>query len=53
MKLAGELGYVPLPDAAYAMAKKRFAQRQTGTGFGGKSEVGLPIEEILKREPKS
>jgi hypothetical protein len=41
-----------LPDAAYQMAKNRLARLQTGTGFGGKSEFGLPIEEILKREPK-
>jgi len=52
-ELAAELQYVPLPDAAYAMAKERFAKRQMGTGFGGKSEVGMPIEEIMKREPQS
>jgi phosphate transport system substrate-binding protein len=51
-ELCGQLQYVPLPDAAYQMAKNRLARLQTGTGFGGKSEFGLPIEEILKREPK-
>jgi phosphate transport system substrate-binding protein len=51
--LATRLKYVPLPDAAYEMASERFAKLQTGTGFGGKSEFGLPLEEILKREPKS
>jgi hypothetical protein len=25
---------------------------QTGSGFAGVPEVGLPVEEILKREPK-
>jgi hypothetical protein len=30
----------------------RFNKLQVGTGFGGKSEFGLPLEEILKREPK-
>jgi len=52
-KLAERLQYVPLPEQAYTMAAERFAKKQTGTGFGGHSEFGLPIEEILKREPKS
>jgi phosphate transport system substrate-binding protein len=50
--LAQEVKYLPLPDVAYEMAKARFGDLQTGTGFGGKAEVGLPVEEILKREPK-
>lgn len=52
-ELAGLLQYVPLPDEAYRMAAERLARQQTGTGFGGKSEFGLPIEDILKREPTS
>lgn len=50
--LARRKKYVPLPDKAYAMCQERLAQRQAGTGFGGKQEVGLAIEEILKRAPK-
>jgi len=50
--LATEVKYVPLPSKAYEMALERFHARQTGTGFGGVPEVGLPVEEILKREPK-
>ena len=34
------------------MAEERFNEMKTGTGFGGKAEFGLPLEEILKREPK-
>ncbi len=52
-ELSRQLQYVPLPAAAYEMARERFARRQVGTGFGGHSEFGLPIEEILKREPQS
>jgi len=52
-ELATQLQYVPLPADAYKMAAERLSQRQTGTGFGGKSEFGLPIEDILKREPQS
>ena len=39
-------------EAAYEMAKTRFEKRETGSGFGGVPEVGLHVEEILKREPK-
>lgn len=50
--LAEEVHYLPLPPKAYEMGMKRFQERQTGSGFGGVPEVGLPVEEILMREPK-
>ena len=51
--LAAEVKYMPLPDTAYQMAMERVRVMQTGTGFGGVPEVGLPVEEILKRPPKA
>jgi len=51
--LVKEVKYVPLPDQAYKMSLERFKAKQVGTAFGGKPEVGLPIEEILKRKPVS
>ncbi len=51
--LAKEVKYLPLPDKAYEMGLQRFNQMQTGSGFGGVPEIGLPIEEILNRPPKS
>jgi phosphate transport system substrate-binding protein len=51
-ELAAEVKYVPLPPQAYEMALERFRNQEGGTGFGGKPEVGLTIEEILKRQPK-
>lgn len=51
--LATEVEYVPLSDTAYQMATQRLASMQTGSGFGGVPEVGLPVEEILKRTPKT
>ncbi len=51
-KLAREVGYVDLPKEAYELAKKNFAARKLGTVFGGHSEVGLPVAELLKREAK-
>jgi phosphate transport system substrate-binding protein len=52
-KLAAEVKYLQLPDNAYQMATERFRGMKTGTGFGGVPEVGLHIEEILNRPPKS
>jgi phosphate transport system substrate-binding protein len=50
---ATEVKYLPLPDNAMQMVKERFTKKQTGTGFGGEAAIGLPVEELLKREPKS
>jgi phosphate transport system substrate-binding protein len=47
-----EVKYVPLPAKAYAMAGEHFQKGRTGTVFGGKPEVGITIEELLKREAK-
>jgi phosphate transport system substrate-binding protein len=52
-EMAKEVKYVPLPESAYAAAKARLDKQQTGTAFGGKSEVGLHIDELFKRELKN
>ncbi len=46
-KLVAEVGYVPLPTAAYVQAKAKFDARRTGTYFGGQSKVGVKIEDLL------
>jgi phosphate transport system substrate-binding protein len=51
--LIREVKYLPLPEEAYKMGLERFAKGQTGSGFGGVPEVGLPVMEILKRTPKT
>jgi phosphate transport system substrate-binding protein len=51
--LAAEVKYVALSETAYQMASQRLTSMQTGSGFGGVPEVGLPVEEILKRLPKA
>jgi phosphate transport system substrate-binding protein len=51
-KLIAEVRYIPLADQAYGMARERFQKGTVGTGFGGEPEVGLPVEEIMKRSPK-
>jgi phosphate transport system substrate-binding protein len=51
-KLSTEAKYLPLPEPAYTMGLERFGKLQTGSGFSGEPEIGLPVEEILKREPR-
>jgi phosphate transport system substrate-binding protein len=48
--LIEEVGYLPLPAGAYEAARKRFQEKKAGTVFGGVPEVGVPVEELLKRE---
>jgi phosphate transport system substrate-binding protein len=47
--LVTEVKYVPLPSDAYVKCLERVKKLQTGTGFGGHSEVGLAIDELLAR----
>jgi phosphate transport system substrate-binding protein len=51
-KLVKAVKYVPLPDAAYALAQENFKKKKLGTGFGGEAEVGVSVEDLLKREGK-
>jgi phosphate transport system substrate-binding protein len=51
-KLAREVKYVPLPDSAYRVALEHVQKGKKGTVFGGTAEVGVTIDELLKREAK-
>lgn len=51
-RLVNEVKYVPLPDSAYKLALENFKKKKLGTGFGGEPEVGVSVEELLKREGK-
>jgi phosphate transport system substrate-binding protein len=51
-KLATEVKYVPLPDSAYKTSWDHVVKGKKGTVFGGMPEVGVTIEELLKREAK-
>ena len=50
--LVKEVKYVPLPASAYSTALEHFQKGKLGTVFGGEPEVGLKIEDLLKREAK-
>jgi phosphate transport system substrate-binding protein len=50
-ELVKEVGYIPLSDEAYRLARARVDQRVTGSVFGGKgSQVGVTVEALLQRE---
>jgi phosphate transport system substrate-binding protein len=51
-KLTQEVKYVPLPAHAYKTAWDHIMKNKRGTVFGGVAEVGITIEELLKREAK-
>ena len=48
--LSKEVGYIPFPQDAYPLVRKRFDAGTTGTLFGSSPTVGLTITELLKRE---
>jgi phosphate transport system substrate-binding protein len=52
-ELTEEIKYLSLPEEAYQLGLERFKKLQIGTGFGGVPEIGLPVKEIMKREPRS
>lgn len=45
-----EVKYVPLPAKAYEAGKEHVKKNKLGTVFGGHSEVGLKIDQLMKRE---
>jgi phosphate transport system substrate-binding protein len=47
-----EVKYVPLAAAAYKTALEHFRDAKLGSVFGGVPEVGLKVEELLRREGK-
>jgi phosphate transport system substrate-binding protein len=50
--LVPEVKYVSLPAKAYEMAQQRLSKNQLGTVFKGHAEVGMKIEDLLKKETK-
>jgi phosphate transport system substrate-binding protein len=49
-KLVKEVKYVPLPAAIYTINADNVNKKKLGTVFGGKSDVGLKIEDLVKKE---
>ena len=51
-KLAKEVKFFPLSAADYKHAIDNVRARKTGTAFGGESEVGVKVSDLLARNPK-
>ena len=49
-ELVKQVKYVPLPNKAYETALQHFKNKKLGTAFKGEAQVGITIEELLKRE---
>jgi phosphate transport system substrate-binding protein len=50
--LVKQVKYVPLPAKAYTVGLEHFQKGKVGTVFGGEAEVGIKIDDLLKREAK-
>jgi phosphate transport system substrate-binding protein len=48
--LVREVKYFPLPAQAYTTNLEHLNKKKLGTVFNGQSEVGLKIDELLKRD---
>lgn len=51
-KISKEVKYVPLPDKVYKANLDHVTKKRVGTIFGGKNEVGMTVDELVKREVK-
>jgi phosphate transport system substrate-binding protein len=51
-KISREVKYVPLPEKAYQANLQHIQKKRVGTIFGGHNEVGMTIEELIKREAR-
>ncbi|HYE97240.1 MAG TPA: PstS family phosphate ABC transporter substrate-binding protein [Rubricoccaceae bacterium] len=47
--LVESVGYVPLSEAGYAAARERFAAGTTGSVFAGGTQIGVTVEDLLRR----
>ncbi|GFE70502.1 PstS family phosphate ABC transporter substrate-binding protein [Chroococcus sp. FPU101] len=45
-----EVGYIPLPDEGYHIAKVQFEKFEAGTVFDGKAQYNLTIGELLRKQ---
>jgi hypothetical protein len=45
--LVSEVGYIALPESAYDLVRKRFADKTMGSMLEGGSKVGATVEEML------
>lgn len=49
-RLVPQVKYVPLPAEAYKLALDHLTKNKLGTAFGGHSQVGMKIQDLMKKE---
>jgi phosphate transport system substrate-binding protein len=50
--LVKSVKYVPLPEKVYNLGASRFKSGKVGTAFAGHADVGVTIDDLIKKEPK-
>ena len=50
--LVKQVKYVPLPQSIYTTGAEHLKKGKIGSMFGGEAEVGVKIEDLMKREAK-
>ena len=50
VQMAEEVKYIALPKVAMDMTQEHFQSKKWGTVFKGHSEVGMKVEDLLKKE---
>lgn len=50
--LVSEVGYVPLPEEIYALARERYENKTTGSVFANGSQGGVTLKQLLEMEAK-
>lgn len=51
-RLVPQVKYIALPKKAYDLGLEHLSKKKIGTVFAGHSEVGLKVEDLMKREAK-
>ncbi|WP_124974783.1 PstS family phosphate ABC transporter substrate-binding protein [Aphanothece sacrum] len=51
-ELVSKIGYIPLPEEGYHLAKIHFQRLKVGTVFEGKHQTGLTIGDLLRKQAK-
>lgn len=49
-KLVPEVKYIALPQKAYDLGQEHLTKGKLGTKFNGHSEVGMKVDELMKKE---
>ena len=52
VKIAEEVKYIALPKIAMDMTQEHFQSKKWGTVFKGHAEVGMKVEDLMKKEKK-